>query len=863
MAARNQKNGLFNNLKNRDNDGSIATGSNTVISVEQGGTNNNEPLNNDRVVGTDDGKIVERDAMTNGQLIIGSTGSAPVNAQLTAGLNTLINNGPGSITVSGRSHNIANVGTGATVYTNSTHTDTGASQTTTHNFRSIAAGSGISITQNTNSIDISSTIVGQNLGTGTGVYSNKLNNTLRFKSITGSGGTSVSNGVNEINIHTESTSTNGENLGIGVGVYFDKLDDTLRFKSIVGSGATSVSSGLHEVTVHTPPAITNVQNQGTGASVLKDIVGTNTARLKSLVAGDNITLTQGTDEITINASTSGAGDITGGTNLGSGTGVFAQKNTPNLEFKTLLAGPNISLTDDENHITISASAPDAFEGGDVYSDTTTSFLNDIAVFKNTGGKTIGQPSSGTRININSNGLSILGNKNLQTNKIETLTQQGHILLHNQSMAIGLANYEFSPIQESFLGARADIEGLQLFYSQNKNRLCVKRTNNQVDIVGNIYTEDSSFSDDTNAAVVTSGFWNGVKQHPTIKMMGTGNITGVDQLVCNSINKSGSGDLEVINNGVKMIVDSTSVKTNFIRELGTNGVIIEEINIKNNRITAAASVRIHDLFLTGSSISSTTPVRISGNVLFDQNNIRCNTTIIPLTIGDANGGSVNIVGPNFQITTTAIRMNNLLEDDQNLTKIIVLDAINRLYTKTLDPGALEPAPVYTASNLGSGEQIYANKVGTDFRFKTLTSTNDTIDITSTANTVNLSMKQSTGEFTRNLSGAVTASGYIYYLRKIGGVVTARFPSIDQSTNGSTLNYVGLGTLPLGFRPIQDNSYGGWLAYRDFFGTNFFVPAIFWVRSDGVVRVVKADNFSFQTPVTTQINIFGITLTWTTD
>lgn len=66
-----------------------------------------------------------------------------------------------------------------------------------------------------------------------------------------------------------------------------------------------------------------------------------------------------------------AGSITGGTNLGSGTGVFAQTNGVNLEFKSIVQGVNCRITNTATEITIDASetvitqATHGFSAGDV------------------------------------------------------------------------------------------------------------------------------------------------------------------------------------------------------------------------------------------------------------------------------------------------------------------------------------------------------------------------------------------------------------------------------------------------------------------------------------------------------------------
>jgi len=65
-----------------------------------------------------------------------------------------------------------------------------------------------------------------------------------------------------------------------------------------------------------------------------------------------------TDEVIVNfrGSTSGGGEANTASNLGAGEGIFAQKVGVDLQFKSLVAGTNISLASDANEITITGTA---------------------------------------------------------------------------------------------------------------------------------------------------------------------------------------------------------------------------------------------------------------------------------------------------------------------------------------------------------------------------------------------------------------------------------------------------------------------------------------------------------------------------
>ena len=89
--------------------GGILTTGNTVLTSEvtgilpiaNGGTNSGTTLNNNRIMVSSGGAIVEAAAMTNGQFLIGATGNAPVVGSLTGTTNQIIvTNGSGTITLS-------------------------------------------------------------------------------------------------------------------------------------------------------------------------------------------------------------------------------------------------------------------------------------------------------------------------------------------------------------------------------------------------------------------------------------------------------------------------------------------------------------------------------------------------------------------------------------------------------------------------------------------------------------------------------------------------------------------------------------------------------------------------------------------
>jgi len=146
--------------------------------------------------------------------------------------------------------------------------------------------------------------------------------------------------------------TTGNNNGTGDGIYQDVTGSIMNFKSLVaGSGITLVSNP-DDITIESNggSGITNGNNNGAGSGVFQNVAG-NTMNFKSLVAGSGISLTNNTNDITITNS-GGSGGITNGNNNGSGSGVFQNVVGSTMNFKSLVAGSGISLTNNANDITI-------------------------------------------------------------------------------------------------------------------------------------------------------------------------------------------------------------------------------------------------------------------------------------------------------------------------------------------------------------------------------------------------------------------------------------------------------------------------------------------------------------------------------
>lgn len=145
-------------------------------------------------------------------------------------------------------------------------------------------------------------------------------------------------------------------VGAGEDIFKEKSGTNLVFRSIRGDGSTIAVSTVGDDIVISAPVI-GEDNQaanlpgGTGIFAQKN---GEVLEFKSLIAGTNITLTPEANTITIDASA--AGEANSGTNVGTGNEIFKEKSGTNLVFRSLTAGSGIVLTNsiDGNEIEIAA-----------------------------------------------------------------------------------------------------------------------------------------------------------------------------------------------------------------------------------------------------------------------------------------------------------------------------------------------------------------------------------------------------------------------------------------------------------------------------------------------------------------------------
>lgn len=199
-----------------------------------------------------------------------------------------------------------------------------------------------------------------NVGSGDGVFKQKVGSNLQFKSLITTTPLNIANNSDDLTF-TISNITNSE-ISATAAIEFSKLAALTINRALVsnGSGVVSVStttdteigfvSGVTSaIQTQLDSKVDTVTNLGAGQGVGASVVG-DTLNLKSLVAGTNIGLVSTANDITISST----GDITTASNVGTGADVFKQKVLDDLEFRTILGADDIVISELTNEVEISA-----------------------------------------------------------------------------------------------------------------------------------------------------------------------------------------------------------------------------------------------------------------------------------------------------------------------------------------------------------------------------------------------------------------------------------------------------------------------------------------------------------------------------
>ncbi len=240
-----------------------------------------------------------------------------------------------------------------------------------------------------------------------------------------------------------------------------------------------------------------------GDEIYKQTIGTD-FQFRNLTAGTGVTLNTTANSIEI-VSAAGTGDITDAANLGAGTGVFGTKTATTLNFKSLVAGTGIALSDDSNTITVYNTAPLTSGSGDVFSDIggASTAVNQLVVFSDTSGYRI---TESMPIVLGADSMDFPAGKTIN---VDNVVSSGLLDL-NACLSVYAGDdhtLAFTKMDDVDLTALvADDSGL--FFSSDgylKQRLEAAETRDEVRPVGDILSNSASATDRSIPVYDNSGY----------------------------------------------------------------------------------------------------------------------------------------------------------------------------------------------------------------------------------------------------------------------------------------------------------------------------------------------------------------------
>lgn len=148
--------------------------------------------------------------------------------------------------------------------------------------------------------------------------------------------------------------TTASNVGTGATVFKQKTLQNLEFKSIIAGAGVTLTDNGDDITVDVSAVAINGSNVGTGEEVFKTKNG-NTLEFRKLQisgAGQHFDMATVGDTIEFRNTA----EVNTASNVGLANGVFAQKVGQDLQFKSIVGGNNVSVTNDANTVIIAATA---------------------------------------------------------------------------------------------------------------------------------------------------------------------------------------------------------------------------------------------------------------------------------------------------------------------------------------------------------------------------------------------------------------------------------------------------------------------------------------------------------------------------
>ena len=190
------------------------------------------------------------------------------------------------------------------------------------------------------------------------------------------------------------------NVGSGEQLFKDLTTGTLNFRSLIAGAGVTLTNNGDDITVDVNAVAINGDNVGFGEPVFKSKNGNNLEFRKLDVSASSQNFEIATVGDTIEFKNTA--EINTASNIGAGAGLFVQKTGADLEFKSLVAGTNITIATDADTISISSA---------VTAETATSFQFTVAFDGNGNLQSSSNLPSGWTATISGNKLTVVHNTN--------------------------------------------------------------------------------------------------------------------------------------------------------------------------------------------------------------------------------------------------------------------------------------------------------------------------------------------------------------------------------------------------------------------------------------------------------------------
>ena len=263
------------------------------------------------------------------------------------------------------SYTATSLGSGANVYKTTVGTQ--------FQFRSLTASGLITLTEGANEITIGLTTSGlltgaTSIGSGSNPLAGVSGSVARFRSLT-AGSSNITIGVSGDDIIIDVPAIGGTSEGLNLGatanadVYAGMSGPDLTFRRLAFGTGMSGSQSSDSITIFTTAKNNQGTNVGSGpGQVYAGMSGSNLENLmfRSITGGGIISVSTSGNVITISA-TGGSGSSSA-INVGTGATLFGGLSGSDIKIKTLVEGNNIIITDLGDEISIDSTIADGVQG---------------------------------------------------------------------------------------------------------------------------------------------------------------------------------------------------------------------------------------------------------------------------------------------------------------------------------------------------------------------------------------------------------------------------------------------------------------------------------------------------------------------